>query len=966
MAKISSFQSNFAGGIVDPLFQGRVDNDRYFTSLDECTNWIPTIQGALTRRGGTRRVTASPNAKRIAPYNYSATNVAIIEFSTTGFRVLEKDGTELYNSGVLTIDTLPSPVDVEAVDWVQIGNSFVWVDGKRPPQLIQQRRGGWHHEAFMTRGPYGPNVLNDPLAAINVATDANDGYRLSVEQQQFGNFVRVDTYSTLTPTQQAMFADLRAIDSTTDFVVFSYNIPDSIINRDLAGQVGDVVGIYDIKPDTAALSDDHGFQDIIWVGVLFPGVAHRSVVLGTYNPLTNMPLAGFYTITGGPITDFKIRHAIFRLQNQFNTTFDTVQYLSSDIGAEVLDVQSGDLFNITFKQQRNQSYVNALRLLRGDSTTDALVDLRLNFRVLGNYPTTAGFYQNRLAWAGAENAPTQVDMSQVNSYGRFTPRVVQTFSTELNIITRSPTPISAISEQVNSEVYNRITVVHGTDRGLFVGTEGGEWLVHGGNDPLTYDNISIEQKTKFGCAKIQPINVQGYTIFVDATRKALRAFSPAGQGGRFNAIDINQYAHDILSEGGGVKRMAYQKLPQAIMWCVLEDGTLAGVNISESVDGLTFGWHRHELAGLGATKVRDIITLPNSDTGEVDVFLLVDRYDSATPAEDDDPLETTIERLTDAFEGKGPKLEDHYFLDGGYIQTPEKRGVSAVNVGGYQFDIGFNIRLSNADAANFASGDTVGLEILKGHNKGKRIALEIRSKVVRSNYTLFTFLYGVDETGVGGDFASSTLGITGVDVAGTVRLTHSVNYITVPDTWKGKTVRAVVDGRELDSPIAVAEHTHFRTSVKTQRVYFNDGGVNRGVPAFEVAQVGFGYTSRAKTLQFYIKDSQEGYVLGELIDIHNVKLLVSDTRALRVSGLPTEEDAIGDTFSEWTNREGQDDPYAAIELFNGIVSEITTAAHTYDARVTVESFGANPATILSILPSMYRSDSNPNEGGEDN
>ena len=161
MAKISSYQSNFAGGIVDPLFHGRVDNDRYFTSLADCTNWIPTIQGALTRRGGTLRVASAFSAHRIAPFNYSATNVAIVLFYVTGFRVIAKDGTELY-SALNNIEYTGSEygtIDVEAVDWVQVGNSFIWVDGKRPPQLIQQRRGGWHHETFITRGPYGPLVI---------------------------------------------------------------------------------------------------------------------------------------------------------------------------------------------------------------------------------------------------------------------------------------------------------------------------------------------------------------------------------------------------------------------------------------------------------------------------------------------------------------------------------------------------------------------------------------------------------------------------------------------------------------------------------------------------------------------------------------------------------------------------------------------------------------------------------------
>ena len=77
MAKVAPIQGNFNGGEFSELVHGRVDSDRYGTGLAECKNWIPTIQGGLTRRSGTEFIC------EITDLVYGPSSVQEFKFSNT-------------------------------------------------------------------------------------------------------------------------------------------------------------------------------------------------------------------------------------------------------------------------------------------------------------------------------------------------------------------------------------------------------------------------------------------------------------------------------------------------------------------------------------------------------------------------------------------------------------------------------------------------------------------------------------------------------------------------------------------------------------------------------------------------------------------------------------------------------------------------------------------------------------------
>lgn len=95
MPKVSPIQTRFDGGEFSPLLYGRTDIDRYVTGLETCLNYVPTLQGGLTRRPGTYYVSEvkdSTKSTRLAAFEFSVTQAYILEFGDQYIRFYRNYG----------------------------------------------------------------------------------------------------------------------------------------------------------------------------------------------------------------------------------------------------------------------------------------------------------------------------------------------------------------------------------------------------------------------------------------------------------------------------------------------------------------------------------------------------------------------------------------------------------------------------------------------------------------------------------------------------------------------------------------------------------------------------------------------------------------------------------------------------------------------------------------------------------
>src|ERR1700685_1922833 len=102
MPKAAVLQSAFNAGELSPLMYGRTDSPRYKQGLATCLNYIPTLQGPLQRKPGTKYCTAvkdSTNPPVLIPFTFSETQNYMLEFGAGYIRFYYN------NAPVVTVGT---------------------------------------------------------------------------------------------------------------------------------------------------------------------------------------------------------------------------------------------------------------------------------------------------------------------------------------------------------------------------------------------------------------------------------------------------------------------------------------------------------------------------------------------------------------------------------------------------------------------------------------------------------------------------------------------------------------------------------------------------------------------------------------------------------------------------------------------------------------------------------------------
>jgi hypothetical protein len=139
---------------------------------------------------------------------------------------------------------------------------------------------------------------------------------------------------------------------------------------------------------------------------------------------------------------------------------------------------------------------------------------------------------------------------------------------------------------------------------LFIGGAGSEATLTGGNDsPVTPTNVLVREQTYWGSANLQGIKAGSSVLFVDRSTKALREPVYSGASDRFLAAD-----RTILSEhitGDGLSAVAFQQLPNPVVWCVRTDGVLAGLTWDIEQD--VYAWFRRTTNGT----YQSVSVIPN-------------------------------------------------------------------------------------------------------------------------------------------------------------------------------------------------------------------------------------------------------------------------------------------------------------------------------------------------------------------
>jgi len=166
-------QNNFNGGEWSPLAYGRSDLAKYKNALATCLNYIPTAQGGLTRRPGTRYVAEvknSANAVRLVRFEFSITQAYVLEFGSNYVRFYTNGGRLETSPGVAyEVATPYGAADLQGLSFTQSADVlYIAHPSYAPRKLIRAGALSWTLNTIsFTDGPY--LIVNTSATTITLS-----------------------------------------------------------------------------------------------------------------------------------------------------------------------------------------------------------------------------------------------------------------------------------------------------------------------------------------------------------------------------------------------------------------------------------------------------------------------------------------------------------------------------------------------------------------------------------------------------------------------------------------------------------------------------------------------------------------------------------------------------------------------------------------------------------------------------
>lgn len=605
MSRVDPIYTSFNGGEVSPLLGGRPDLEKWNAALQTCENLIPLVQGALTRRGGTRHVAEvkdSSDQTWLMPFVFSRADAYQLEFGDGYIRFYR-------DRGVLTLGSPPA--------------AWSAVDLYEPGELVSRAGVNYYCKAATLNNqppnatywyPLTGDIYEIPSPfAVSDLTDPDDG-SLAIKFEQSGDIIYM--------THRSRRFQPRKLTRRggTDWIITLFEpiggpFKEQNTNEGLecyatgATAVGATCSFHSTAP--LFTPDDVGSLFYIEVedGVeIRPWAVYQKVLNGDVRRSDGK----FYICTGigGTATQVtgqeKPIHASGEYWDGDGQDFPSDTYGS--IGAAWTFQHPG------YGWGRITGFTSALEATAVILSTIPAETSGSNntFRwAKGAWSTPEGwpdnvcFFRERLTFF----RDTKIWGSVAGDY--------ENFKAKENGETL---PDSAVSIDVQSAQGNAIQWVKPMKGKLFVGTNAGETSIGQQTTQQAFGPGNTQQspETSWGGVSVAPLQVGASVLFADKTGRRLRKFAASASGEGFDASDLNKYRGALRS---GITWIAWAQSPHEVAWAGCTNGDLKGFTFMEE-DGVA-AWHTHPLGGSGLVESGSVI--PSPDGSRDDLWMIVRR-----------------------------------------------------------------------------------------------------------------------------------------------------------------------------------------------------------------------------------------------------------------------------------------------------------------------------------------------------
>ena len=257
----------------------------------------------------------------------------------------------------------------------------------------------------------------------------------------------------------------------------------------------------------------------------------------------------------------------------------------------------------------------------------------------GVAPDAVGYYQQRRLFAGSDESPDTWFASKIGNHNNFLYGG--------RVLADGPIEASLAADGSNKIQH----IVPGRD--LFLFTADTEWVVRGSIEgAFTAENIQQIPQSYVGCSHVAPVKLDDAILFERAYGGAVYSIRYSYDRDGYTPSESTLLSKHLFTDKRA-RQFAPALQPNNLVLVVMGDGTINALTFNENQDINAWTWWDTDGFIESATSV------PNPDTGEDDVYVVVHRYLAVGETRYN---YRSVERL---HRRKFSTLADAFFLDAG-------------------------------------------------------------------------------------------------------------------------------------------------------------------------------------------------------------------------------------------------------------------------------------------------------------
>jgi hypothetical protein len=613
--KFYDAKPSFASGELTPLLAAREDLAAYMIGAKELTNFIVVPQGGIVNRPGTKSLSLPGEigeGARLVPFVFNEDDAYCMVFRPDGSALIY-DGDSL----AWTANGHPyTAARLENLTWLQSADVMYLFHPDVPPYKLL-RRGNraekdftWSFERMAFKeGPY--DDINTGDIRVRFLYDG-----------EFGKYV--------------IEADGDIFDPGTNYMAYGGTF--FRIEAKVRADSNDITLEYTSGDPMPAPTRSAAFLLFGPSVIQTTGNWTGKVEIFRCDPETGT-VESIKTITSDSDNNAAVNQAYSLSVEEYGTYF-YIEY-SRESGSGSVDItwsSGGGIINRSFRIIRALTSRKAEVDLSIESITISLrpIDWTKDWAfgafgigqgaALNGFPSLGIFHQERLVLANTPANPQGIWMSKSASWEDFGISIPaeDTDSISVTLASKEVNEIRGLSSRAD----------------LLIFTSGAEWVAKAGSksDVFTPSSIVITPASFRGSARIAPLDVGAFTLFIQRHAKVVR-----GMGYQ---LDIDGYAaSDVsilsshLTEKTRIVRWAYQQEPWSVVWIVLENGHVLALTLQQ--EHQVTAWTRQ----VFAENAVDVCSVPGHDddllyflfrggTGQTRLCRLAQRKDTEYTAAD--------------------------------------------------------------------------------------------------------------------------------------------------------------------------------------------------------------------------------------------------------------------------------------------------------------------------------------------